>query len=152
MNQRVIPIRSRKLLNSARGAECSFHFPSICNHDRETTVSAHLTDDTRGAARKADDFASVHACSACHRHYDLRLWVGTEIEPDIHWFEVRALIRTTRARIELGVIVVSIDPPQPFHGKSVKPRKPAEQRARIPSRNDAWPPPGARKMQRRKSA
>lgn len=152
MNQRVIPIRSRKLLNSARGAECTFHFPGRCNHDRETTVSAHLSDDIRGAARKADDFASVHACSACHDFFDRRLWLGTDIEPDIHWYALRAFIRTLRNRIERGLIFIPLDAPKPFHDKPVKPRKPAEQRATIPSRKDAWPPPGARKMQRRKSA
>lgn len=135
MTQRAVAIRSRKLLDSAKGQECTFHFPGTCNHDRETTISAHLSDDTRGAARKADDFASVHSCSSCHDFFDRRLWLGTDIEPDIHWYALRAFIRTLRNRIERGLIFIPLDAPKSFDAKPVKARKPKSERTPVaPSR------------------
>ena len=128
IRQRVEPIRSRKLLDSARGQECTFHFPGICNHDRETTVSAHLTDDQFGMAQKADDFSTVFACSACHDFHDRRLYLGTDIEPDIDAFRLRAWQRTQRNRIDRGLIVIPVDPVQSFHGRVIRPRKPKAER------------------------
>lgn len=150
LRQRDEPIRSRKLLNTAKGAECCFHFPGICNHDRETTVSAHLTDDIRGMARKADDLISVHSCSACHDYYDRRLWLGTDIEPLIWWYVARALIRTLRARVEANVIIIPRDVATTFAGRAIKPRKPPEDRRPIPQRANPWPDKGTRKLSRRK--
>ncbi len=134
LRQRQEPTRSRKLLNTARGAECDFHFPGICNHDRETTVSAHLTDDIRGMARKADDLMSVHACAACHDFYDRRLWLGTDIEPDIWWYALRALMRTLRARVDGNVIIIPRDVETSFASKPAPTRKPKAERKSIPAR------------------
>lgn len=139
LRQRQEPIRSRKLLNSARGAECAFHFPGICNHDRETTVSAHLSDDIRGAARKADDLMSVHACSACHDFFDRRLWLGTDIERDIHWYALRALMRTLRARVDASIVIIPRDVVALLSDKPTRARKPKAERKAIPQRVDAWP-------------
>lgn len=133
LRQRIDPIRSRKLLNSARGAPCTLEFPGICNHNPETTVAAHIKDEQFGRGQKADDTSSVHACSSCHRFLD-EGWAGRMELGTLRFYIIRALQRTLRNRIERGLIVVPMDPVARIGERPVKPRKPPEQRAAIKSR------------------
>jgi hypothetical protein len=66
-------IRSRKVLDSARGQPCSARFPGICNGNPETTVWAHLNGAAfgKGMAQKAHDVLGFHSCSSCHSYYDV---------------------------------------------------------------------------------
>ena len=59
-----------KLRQSARGRDCTFRWPGVCNHNPETTVLAHAK--TGGTSRKVPDTAAFFACSACHDLYDRR--------------------------------------------------------------------------------
>lgn len=64
--------RNRKLLDHARGKDCTANLPYICNHNPETTVSAH-SDWHRhghGGAIKAHDCFIAWMCSDCHREID----------------------------------------------------------------------------------
>jgi len=96
-------IQSRKIREAARGEDCTFRIPGVCNGNPETTVLAHLPDESHGMARKSDDISAAFACSACHDAIDRRHLV--ESFPR-EWYMRRAMIRTWRRLIEKGVIRV----------------------------------------------
>ena len=55
------------LRKSARGKTCQVRLHSICNHNPETTVLAHLRlPGTCGTGTKPHDLIGVRACSSCH--------------------------------------------------------------------------------------
>lgn len=125
--QRREPIRSRKLLDSARGQPCTLQF-EVCNSDTETTVSCHIHDETFGMAMKADDFDTVHGCHACHMYLD-HGWAGKISQAILLRHILRAVQRTNRNRRDRGLIVIQEDlKPRP---RETPPRKPKEQRAPI---------------------
>lgn len=141
-------IRSRKILDSARGAPCSIRLPGICNGNAETTVWCHLNGHRfgKGGAIKAHDIHGFHGCADCHRYYD----VGHGTRPllsDLDLLEqvLGAVCETWVRLITAGIVVVPLDAAKPAHGRPAKPRKPKAERAAIPARNDPWPT--GRKMQ-----
>lgn len=148
------PIRSRKLLDSAKGQPCTLEFVGVCNHDAATTVSCHVRDELFGMSQKADDTSTVHGCSACHMYMDQGGWVGSISQTVLLRHVLRAMQRTLRNRVERGIIVIPLDPDHLSHEKPIKPRKPREQRAKVgPSRplesRSSWPV--GRKLQSRNS-
>ena len=98
------PIRSQKLRDSARGEECTFQIPGVCNGNPETTVLCHLSDESHGVSRKSDDIAVAYGCSNCHDALDgrTRSIYGDELE----WYARRAMVRTWRRMIEKGLIKI----------------------------------------------
>lgn len=131
-NFRIEPIRSRRLLDSARGQPCEIRIPGICNHDPETTVSCHVHDDSFGMARKADDTSTFHGCSACHAFLDTGAWLGRFTEAEMLRMILRAVLRTIRARVKLGAIRIDPDRSKPARERQTKPRLPKEQRSPVP--------------------
>lgn len=99
-------IRSDKLRQSARGQQCTLQISGVCNHDPETTVLAHLPDESKGMGRKADDICACFACSACHDVLDGRINHWPITEADREFYMRRALIRTWRKWVEMGLIHV----------------------------------------------
>lgn len=99
-------IRSNKLRQSARGETCTLQILGVCNHDPETTVPAHITDEHHGVAIKANDTSIVFACSACHDCIDRRRIVP-EFEERRHWYLLRAIQRTTARWFERGIVRVA---------------------------------------------
>lgn len=74
------------LRQSAKGQPCHLRTP-ICNGDWSTTVLCHPAAHARGM--KADDFAGVFGCSACHAAVDLREKVFGELlsrEDRLHYW------------------------------------------------------------------
>lgn len=135
MTQRRIPIRSKALRRAAAGQPCTLEFPGTCSHNPETTVLAHIHDETFGKGMKADDTSGVHACHSCHMAYDLH---RTELtEAAVLWYVLRALQRTIRNLVERGIIVVPID--APTGAKTAPVRKPKAERKPIPARANPWP-------------
>lgn len=72
--------RRTKLRQSARGRDCAFRWPGVCNGNPETTVLAHALPGPM--AGKCSDATAFFACSACHDLYDRRAGPWAEIEPD----------------------------------------------------------------------
>jgi len=132
-NFRREPFRSRKLLDSARGQPCTLEFVGICSHDPETTISAHIHDESFGKGMKADDFSTVHACDRCHMFMD-HGWVGKMSVALLRWHIIRAMQRTIRNRVERDLIFIPQDAPTPSRAKPTPPRKPKEKRQPIHSR------------------
>lgn len=64
--------RSPKLLQSARGQDCTVMIPGVCNGNPETVVAAHANwqEYGKGGALKCHDIFHARACSACHAEID----------------------------------------------------------------------------------
>lgn len=62
-------VRSKKIMNSAKGEDCALRLPGVCNFNPETTVAAHI-GRVRGMGHKCSDICIVYACSDCHREID----------------------------------------------------------------------------------
>lgn len=99
-------IRSKKIREAARGQDCTFNIAYVCNYDNSTTVLAHLPDESHGMGQKADDISAAFACGKCHDSIDCRgdpqTWVQNEA--DREFYMRRAMVRTWRKLIEMGVI------------------------------------------------
>jgi hypothetical protein len=131
LRQRIEPIRSRKYLDGARGENCKLRFPG-CQNERETVVSCHVNDLTSfGMGQKADDISVIDGCAYCHRLLDTRAH-GLSRALLLEYL-LRGLQATLRSRIEKGVLWLKPDPAKPFAARPTKPRKPAEQRRKIPA-------------------
>lgn len=134
--QRREPIRSAKLRDAARGEECTLQIFGCCVGGTETTVLAHLHDETFGRGQKADDTSAVFACYGCHDEIDGRTH-KTRGE-DLTWYKLRALQRTVRRLVERGILEVRLDKPKPFNERPTKPRTSKPSRP-IPQRENPWP-------------
>jgi hypothetical protein len=132
VRQREEPIRSREVLDSARGQPCTLEF-EVCNRDPDTTVSCHIPDEIRGGARKADDTSTVHGCAACHAYLDERRWVGVLTREQVLEIVLRAVLRTLRNRVLRKIMPVKLDRQRTFAERPTPSRKPPEQRAPIRS-------------------
>lgn len=99
-------IKSKKLRDSARGQQCTLNIVGVCNYDPETTILAHLPDETKGMGKKADDLSSCYACGACHDVIDgRRKWPNDE-QDHAEWYYRRAQTRTWRILFEHGVLAI----------------------------------------------
>lgn len=65
-------IRVPKITRSAKGKECQFKIPGVCNGNPETTVWCHSdeSEDGKGYGHKAHDIFGAFGCAACHHWYD----------------------------------------------------------------------------------
>lgn len=101
-------LKSSKLRESARLETCTVGIPTVCNHDRETTVLAHLTWGNSAMGGKPDDFSACYACSSCHdvidRRRPLKNIPTVETYQDLYWYLGRAMVRTWQRMIEKGLI------------------------------------------------
>ncbi len=93
-----------KLRKAAQGKPCMVRIPSICNHDPETTVLAHIRrGGIAGIGQKPVDLAGVWACSACHDEIDGRtnkIIMADEIDEYI----LAGLCRTLDAVVKEGLV------------------------------------------------
>lgn len=61
------------LRKKARGRNCTVRIPSVCNHNSETVVLAHIrVTGVSGMGLKSPDLLGAWACSACHDEIDGR--------------------------------------------------------------------------------
>lgn len=96
-------IRSKKIREAARGQDCTFNIAYVCNYDNTTTVLAHLPDESHGMGQKADDISAAFACHECHQVVDSREQ-NAHYKENAEFYMRRAMVRTWRKLIELGVI------------------------------------------------
>ncbi len=91
---------------AAEGELCTVQIAGICRHSTETTVLAHLPFDGGIMGGKVDDLSGCFACDACHAVIDrVRPWPGEEGEHR-EWYLRRAMIRTWRRLVEMGVVQI----------------------------------------------
>ena len=99
-------VRSRKLLDSSRGQQCTFGFQG-CNYGTETTVACHANYDFtgKGTGIKSSDVFSADGCHYCHAVYDGRER-SEYTDAEKQQFFWRAFVKTTNRRIAEGLIKV----------------------------------------------
>lgn len=121
-------IVSEKLRRSARGQDCTFGIPNVCNHDPDTSVLCHAPSEVKGMGSKGHDYNAAIGCSDCHRALDEhRLSREDEL-----FFWLRALQRTWARWIASGLIILPVDPATAKKRPKVKKHWPSRQ---IQSRN-----------------
>lgn len=98
-------MKSKQLRDSARGQECCFQIVGVCNFNPETTVLAHLPDESNGIGKKSDDISSAFACSSCHDAVDSRMKCD-EYQGYKYFYNNRAMVRTWRKWVDMGLIVI----------------------------------------------
>jgi len=93
-----------KLRKAARGRECMVRLPSVCNHDPETTVLAHVRlAGVSGMGMKADDLLGAWACSSCHDAIDRR--AHTDLDRDyVRLAHLEGMVRTIAVLKKEGLI------------------------------------------------
>lgn len=101
-------IESKHIRNAANGEYCTLQIVGACQGGTETTVLAHLPDESHGISRKADDTSACFACASCHDVIDgRRRWPESEDRADVRQFYMRrAQTRTIRRLVELGVVTI----------------------------------------------
>lgn len=82
-------LRNPALLAMARGKDCQFRVPYVCNGNQETVVAAHsnMASHGKAGARKADDCYVVFSCYACHSWYDQGAGARNRDESDLIFIE-----------------------------------------------------------------
>ncbi len=139
------PIRSRAILDAARGQPCLLRIAPDCDGGGAsgTTVACHIRDRFKGMGTKASDLSTVFGCSACHKYLDEG--PGTDqTDAAVAWAVIHAMQETTAILVALGLVVVP-RPDKPPAPKPAPPRKPKGQRAKIQgsskilARKDGWP-------------
>lgn len=158
MTQRRTEIRSRKYLDGSRGQPCTLQITGVCTGDVETTVAAHIRDETFGKSQKADDTSIADACYACHRVFDGHGHAPLTSEEWL-FYALRGLQRTLRNRVERKIVIIPLDPEHLSSERTAKPRKPVGERKAIPASNqpipqrkDPWAPKGSRPFVQRQKA
>jgi hypothetical protein len=113
-------IVSEKLRASAKGKNCTFAIPGICDHGTETVVLCHVRDETKGLGNKSNDYSAAFGCYHCHTAVDQHLLPLV----DELFYTLRAVLRTWAIWIERGLIVLPVDPETAKHRPGKKWRKP----------------------------
>lgn len=103
--QKCQRIQSPAIRRAAQGELCTVQIAGLCRHDPATTVLAHLPDESGGMGRKSDDISAVFACDICHDCIDGRRPWGEEYDVR-DWYMRRAMVRTWRRLVEMGVISI----------------------------------------------
>lgn len=99
-----------KLRDSAKGQVCNIRIPGVCNHDKDTTVLAHLngsgTGTKYGNEYEVLDVLGSFACFDCHDAVDGRR--RTMYSPDVlEFMHMQGMVRTIIWWAENGYIEVS---------------------------------------------
>lgn len=127
----IPPIRSTKLRKHAKGQPCTLRFEG-CDGGGETTVLAHIRDRHKGMGVKASDLSACYSCYSCHSRLDSEFH---KLDPaDFYFHQLRALQETLEILVADGIIVVPQDAESSLMERSVRARKPKNQRKPIPSR------------------
>lgn len=155
LRQRQEPTRSRHYLDGAKGSACTLNITGVCTGNTETNVAAHIRDEHHGRSVKASDLSSCDSCQACHDTFDGRTHQPLTTEEWL-FYALRALQRTLERRREQGRLIVRLDPERLSSERAIAPRKPREQRAKVPAsanpipqRENPWGPKGSRKFAQR---
>lgn len=97
-------MKARKFRASARGQECTFRIPGVCNYDPATTVLCHAPHPDKGMGFKGPDSWAAHGCSSCHDCMDNRASMPEEYHESRAWFWLEAIRETQRRWIQMGLL------------------------------------------------
>ena len=94
----------KRIMNAARGENCTFQIPGVCNHDPETVVACHLPDGSGGSNRLTGPLSIAFGCSNCHDFIDSRVHVSGFDDADRQFFMRRGMMRTINRLIEMELV------------------------------------------------
>lgn len=112
-------IISTKLRSSAKGQQCTFEIPGVCNRDASTTVLCHAPSEVKGMGNKSHDFHAAFGCYACHEALDqhrVEKW-----EEYFYW--LRGIQRTQAYWQAKGLLVIPADQSRPKPSSKIMPRR-----------------------------
>lgn len=99
-------IESNHMRAAARDKPCALNIVGVCQSQNETTVLAHLPDESNGMGTKSDDLSACFACDSCHAVIDGRApWPEGEKQWR-EWYLRRAQTRTLRALVRDHIITI----------------------------------------------
>ena len=98
-------MKSSKFRKSARGQECTFRIPGVCNYNPETSVLCHAPHPDKGMGIKGPDTWAAFGCSDCHDWMDMRsnFRYMPDLKPKaVYW--LHAIRETQRRWIQMGLL------------------------------------------------
>ena len=92
------------LRKQAQDRPCMVRLPGICNHDKSTTVLAHVRlSGISGMALKSPDLIGAWACSSCHDTIDRR--ANTDLDRDfVRLAHLEGMARTINELSKEGLL------------------------------------------------
>ena len=107
-------MKSPAITNSARGKECQFRLPGICNGNHETVVFCHAPSRS-GMAKKSPDYWGAYGCHACHAVMDRQDRRYVDFDLNQIWMD--AICRTQAILVNAGLLLF---PTKAIRSKPVK--------------------------------
>ena len=94
-------MKQSRYTKSAKGQACQVRIPTICNHNSETVVFAHLNGG--GMGKKHLDIHGAYCCSACHDAVDGRMktYINKQVR-DLYLLE--GMVRTQQIMVNEGIL------------------------------------------------
>lgn len=88
----------------AKDRPCMVRLPNVCNHDKLTTVLAHVRlSGVSGMSQKAPDLVASWACSSCHDAIDRRS--HTDLDRDyVRLAHLEGMARTINELTKEGLL------------------------------------------------
>ena len=92
------------LRKQAQDRPCMVRLPGICNHDKSTTVLAHIRlPGISGMGMKSPDLIGAWACSSCHDTIDRR--ANTDLDRDfVRLAHLEGMARTINELCKEGLL------------------------------------------------
>jgi hypothetical protein len=96
----------RKIMNAARGEQCTLQVVGVCRNNPETVVACHLPDGSGGSNRLTGPLSIAFGCHDCHQWIDGG-YASDETYKDFRDFVMRrGMMRTINRLIEMELIKI----------------------------------------------
>lgn len=103
-----VKVRSRAILDFARGQDCTIRLPGVCCHNPETVVACHLPGHAKGIGSKESDLHIAFGCDRCHAVCDGR--ARSNLSPAIILDAMlRGLSETQALLVQAGLVTITED-------------------------------------------
>ncbi len=93
----------KKIMDAARGENCTLNIVGVCNGNNQTTVACHLPDGTGGSNKLTGPLSIAFGCSSCHSVLDGRENVSLRAE-DREFYMRRGMMRTMTRLVDRGIL------------------------------------------------
>ena len=94
-------VKNKKLTDFAKGKDCTFRAPMVCNFNPETSVFCHVsTKRMAGIGTKTHDFFGFIGCSSCHDWHEKNRY----LHPDAAQWTLEAICETQGLMVEAGLL------------------------------------------------
>ena len=98
-------IRSKKILASAKGEQCTIQYGWCCDPETVRFIHSNESEDGKGRGIKAEDIYGAYACHVCDQWLDSPSENGQQADLKYYYFH-RGMKRTWKRLIEKGLIKI----------------------------------------------